>query len=78
MGRTTGGARWNRQITAIEQFWLLSARFGGNKRNLIKGHRDIMNATLAPDSERAADLIERHFAPPRLPDQEQCRDVVVE
>jgi hypothetical protein len=48
--------------------------FGGSKRHLIKG-RDIMNATLARDSDRAVELVARHFtATARVPDQEQCRD----
>lgn len=45
-----------------ERYRRLSVPLGGNKRNLVKEHRDIMNATLARETDRAVELIESHFA----------------
>jgi len=76
MGRIMSGAR-SEPANYSDRTALASATlgaFGGSKRHLIKG-RDITNATLARDSDRAVELIARHFtATARVPDQEQCRD----
>lgn len=59
-------SRWLLRLRGIlfaqsERYRRLSVPLGGNTRNLLKEHRDLMNVVLGRDADRAVTLIHDHF-----------------